>query len=171
MTKKPMLLGVLALSVAGGTFLLSNVATGAAFAATANMEAKNTAEGISKPVVGWIKIAAKVLNTTPQTLENELRAGQSIAQVAQNKGVSEQQVVNAIVRDLSAFIDKRVQSGMLAEEKANQLKAELPDRVKQMVEHKTNKKHSSARSDGAMSKSTTIRRGSHYERVSKFFVK
>lgn len=141
MVKKSLLLGTLALAVAGGAVAVSGVVTGPAGIASA-ADASSTAGASAKGVKGQqgplgevLKTVAQILNITPQELLKDLRSGQSISQVAQSKGVAEQQVIDAIVQDLSASIDKRVQAGKLTQEKADQLKAGLADRVKQMVEH------------------------------------
>lgn len=139
--KKSFLVGTLALAVLGGAAAISGVVTvpsGIAAAADPSSPAKAQAKGFGAhhgPLGGVLNTVAQILNVTPQELLKDLRQGQSIAQVAQSKGVAEQQVIDAIVKDLSASIDKRVQDGKLSQEKADQLKAGLPDRVKQMVEH------------------------------------
>ncbi|WP_170086606.1 hypothetical protein [Kyrpidia spormannii] len=138
--KKSLLYGALALAVAGGG--VAAAAAAAPFAVAADSTAPSGASQPNQAVHhprswgGILPTAAQVLNMPPQQLAQELRGGQSIAQVAQNKGVSEQEVIDAIVQKISATLDQRVQAGELTQQKADQIKAKLPDRVKKIVEHK-----------------------------------
>ncbi|MDI3257128.1 MAG: hypothetical protein QJR01_05315 [Kyrpidia sp.] len=140
--KKSLLYSALALAVVGGgTAAAAAVAAPLGVAAAADTST-STGSGAATPAAhharpggGILGTAAQVLQVTPQELLQDLRSGQSIAQVAQSKGVSEQQVIDAIVQKLSASVDQRVQNGKLTQDKANQIKANLPDQVKKMVEH------------------------------------
>lgn len=139
MVKRSLLYGALALAVAGGG--VAAVAAAAPFAVAADSTTSsgtgqpNQAAHHLQPWGGILPTAAQVLNMTPQQLAQELRGGQSIAQVAESKGVSEQQVIDAIVQKISATLDQRVQAGKLTQDKADQMKADLPARVKNIVEH------------------------------------
>lgn len=139
MVKRSLLYGALALAVAGGG--VAAVAAAAPFAVAADSTAPsgtgqpNQSVHAPRSWGGILPTAAQVLNMTPQQLAQELRGGQSIAQVAQSKGVSEQQVIDAVVQKISATLDQRVQAGKLTQEKSDQIKANLPDCVKKIVEH------------------------------------
>ncbi|ADG07761.1 hypothetical protein [Kyrpidia tusciae] len=138
--KKSLLYSALALAVAGGG---AAAVTAVAPFAVAAADTATTASGSTQPAQaehhqqwgGVLSTAAQVLGVTPQQLAQNLRSGQSIAQVAQSKGVSEQQVIDAIVQKISASIDQKVQSGKLSQDKAAQMKANLSARVKNIVEH------------------------------------
>ncbi|MCL6576956.1 hypothetical protein [Kyrpidia sp.] len=138
--KKSLLYSALALAVAGGG---AAAVTAAAPFAVAAADTATTASGSTQPAQaehhqpwgGVLSTAAQVLGVTPQQLAQNLRSGQSIAQVAQSKGVSEQQVIDAVVQKISASIDQKVQSGKLSQDKAAQMKANLSARVKNIVEH------------------------------------
>ena len=78
---------------------------------------------------------AKQLGLTPQDLLTELRSGKSLADVAKEKGVDEQAVIDGLVSAASTRIDQAVKDGKLAQDKADAMKAKLPDRIKALVEH------------------------------------
>jgi len=64
--------------------------------------------------------AAEVLGLTAEELRTELAAGKSIADVADEKGVDKQKVVDALVAAATARIDE--------------MKAQLPERMAELVE-------------------------------------
>lgn len=64
--------------------------------------------------------AAEVLGITAEELRAELRAGRSIAEVAEEKGVDKQKVIDALVASATARIDE--------------MKAALPERIAELVE-------------------------------------
>ena len=66
--------------------------------------------------------AAKVLGMTPQALRTELRSGKSIADVAKEKGVDVQKVIDAIVAQAKARLETEI--------------TKLPDQVTKIVNHK-----------------------------------
>ncbi|MEZ5142605.1 MAG: hypothetical protein R2726_08840 [Acidimicrobiales bacterium] len=63
----------------------------------------------------------------------ELRSGKSIADVAQEKGVPLDTIVNDLVGKVDARIDEAVTNGKLTQEKADQLKAKVPERIDTLV--------------------------------------
>ena len=81
-----------------------------------------------------LSVAASTIGIDVRDLVKELRSGQSIAADAQDHGVSERAVVDAIVGDLSTQIDQAVAAGKLTAERADTIKSRLPDRVQHFVE-------------------------------------
>lgn len=77
-----------------------------------------------------------LLKVDAATLQNDLKSGKSLADIAAAKGVSEQQVIDLLVKQQTQRIDQAVQAGKVTSDKASQFKAKLPERVKQMVEQK-----------------------------------
>jgi hypothetical protein len=77
-----------------------------------------------------------LLKIDDATLKQELKAGKSLADIAGEKKVPEQQVIDLLVKDSSQRIDKSVQTGKIAQDKATQMKAKLPDQIKKNVERK-----------------------------------
>jgi polyhydroxyalkanoate synthesis regulator phasin len=78
---------------------------------------------------------AKQLGMDPQDLLTELRSGKSIADVATAKGIDPQTIIDGLVGSAGAQIDQAVKDGKLAQDKADAMKAKLPDRIKALVEH------------------------------------
>ena len=80
-----------------------------------------------------VPAAAEALGLTGSELNEELRAGKSIAQVAQERGVDVQVVIDARVTAHTERIDEAVAEGRLTEEQAAEKKAALAERVTEMV--------------------------------------
>jgi len=132
MASKKTLLGAAAFSAAlaaggvAGALLGTPSTSGAQDGTTSSTTA--TANGTERPIhpmrhprAEVLKVAADTLGMTPADLLKELRAGKSIADVAQEKGVPEQTVVDAIVADAKAKLEAEIQK--------------LPDQVTRAVEH------------------------------------
>ena len=81
------------------------------------------------------KVAADTIGVPPAELLSDLKAGQSVADVANAKGVPVETVVNAIVQDASQRVDQAVTNGKLTQEQADKIKAALPARVDKAVNH------------------------------------
>jgi ribosomal protein S20 len=77
--------------------------------------------------------AAQALNLSVDDLRSQLRDGKTIAQVAQDKNVDVQKVIEAMVADATARIDQKVQEGELTSEQANERKSNLQDRITKLV--------------------------------------
>jgi hypothetical protein len=78
--------------------------------------------------------AAKALGVTAEQLRTELTAGTSLADVAKAHGVAEQTVIDALVADGEAHLADAVTAGRLTQAEADAKKADLPARIKQLVE-------------------------------------
>jgi uncharacterized protein YidB (DUF937 family) len=77
-----------------------------------------------------------LLKTDKNTLEKELESGKSLADVAAEKGVSKQQVVDLLTNLRTQQIDQLVKDGKLTQAKADQIKSKLNDQVTKLVDHK-----------------------------------
>ncbi len=80
-----------------------------------------------------IKDAAGVIGIAPKDLAAALKDGQSVAEVATAHNVNPQTVIDKLVADAGARLDKAVADGKLTQEKADKAKAALPDRVTKLV--------------------------------------
>lgn len=80
-----------------------------------------------------LMIAAQVLGMEPPDLLAELRAGKSVADVAQEKGVALDDIVNAILERKVERLNQLVTDGRLTQEQADILIALERDRVTQML--------------------------------------
>lgn len=79
-------------------------------------------------------VAAEALGMSEDELRTALAEDDtSIADVAEAEGVDVQTVIDALVADAGARIDEAVADGELASDRAEEIKAELPDRVTEMV--------------------------------------
>jgi ribosomal protein S20 len=80
-----------------------------------------------------LKVAADTIGITPEELRQAVQGGQTVAQVAQSKGVDPQQVTDAIVSSATSKIDEAVTAGRLDEARATKLKEKLPQAVDRLV--------------------------------------
>jgi hypothetical protein len=78
--------------------------------------------------------AAGALGVTEAELRSALEEGKSIADVAEEQGVAVQEVVDALVAAATERLDQAVEDGRLEEDRAEEIKAALPERVAAMVE-------------------------------------
>jgi hypothetical protein len=69
--------------------------------------------------------AAKALNVTSTELQTQLRSGQTLAQLAQAHGTTEQAVVNAALAAAKTQLDQNVASGALTQAQADTIYAQL----------------------------------------------
>jgi hypothetical protein len=77
--------------------------------------------------------AATALNMTADELRTELEGGKTIAQVAGEKSVDVQTVIDAMVADASARLDQAVADGKLTSDEAAQRKADLANHIADFV--------------------------------------
>jgi hypothetical protein len=66
--------------------------------------------------------AAGAIGVSEDELRTALRSGQSIAQVAQSKGVDVQKVIDAVVADARTRLAEKVQAGDLTQAQADEIK-------------------------------------------------
>jgi hypothetical protein len=81
-----------------------------------------------------LKPAADVLGMSVADVRKALRDGTTLAELAQQKGKSEDAVVQALTKDATARIDQAVKAGKLDKTKADELKARVDEGVKTFVE-------------------------------------
>jgi len=77
--------------------------------------------------------AAKALGVSTDELRRQLQGGKTIAQVAEDRNVDEQKVIDAMVKDAEEHLDQAVQDGKLTADQANERKANLQDRITSLV--------------------------------------
>ncbi len=78
-------------------------------------------------------IAAQVLGMDAPDLWSELQAGKSVAQVADEKGIPLDDIVNAILEPKSGRLNQLVSEGRLTQEQADTLLAMARERVEDML--------------------------------------
>ena len=121
-----------------GSLGLASLDVGVANAATPTTSAAPAADHAGHPLLRRLrhyefKVAADTIGVKPAELRSDLKAGQSVADVAGSKGVSVDTVVNAVVKDASAKIDQAVTNGKLTQAQADAAKAKLPAQVTKLV--------------------------------------
>ena len=91
-----------------------------------------------------IKDASGVIGITSEDLVSQLKAGQSIAQVATAHGVDPQTVIDKLVTDANARIDQAVTDGKIPADKAAEIKGKVTERVTKLVNRVFDGKHKGA---------------------------
>jgi hypothetical protein len=78
---------------------------------------------------------AKALGITTDELQNDLRDGQSIADIAKAKNVDLATIADALVKDAQSKLDQAVQDEQLTQEQADRIAAGLKERITDLLEH------------------------------------
>ncbi len=81
-----------------------------------------------------LKEVAKDLGMAPKDLLTELRSGKTINQVAQEKGVPSQTIVDDLVGKVDARVDKAVSEGKLTQQQGDTIKAKAPERIAKLMD-------------------------------------
>ena len=76
---------------------------------------------------------AKTLGLTTEQLYDERAAGKTLAQIAKDKGVSEQQLTDVILAELKQFTDQAVKDGRITQAQADWVQAQAKARVPLML--------------------------------------
>ena len=76
-----------------------------------------------------VKLVADTLGVTVDDVRAALKSGQSITEYTQSLGKDPQTVKDALVNGADKLIDKALAEGYIDENRANELKAKVPDRV------------------------------------------
>lgn len=92
--------------------------------------------GRGGPAFGGLGAAAKVLGLTPEALRTELSGGKSLADVAGEKNIPRDTLINSLVADAETRLTDRVKSGDVTQAQADQRKADLRARVTTLVDRK-----------------------------------
>jgi hypothetical protein len=85
---------------------------------------------------GAVKASAKVIGIQPKELAQDLKNGQSVADVAKAHNVDPQKVIDTLVTDANARVDEAVKNGNLTQKRADALKKRIPDAVDKFVNHR-----------------------------------
>ena len=75
-----------------------------------------------------------LLKTDEDTLRNELKSGKTLAQIAQERGVDKQKVIDLLVTQQKARLDEAVKAGKLTEDQAKRWREGLQERTRQIVD-------------------------------------
>lgn len=80
-----------------------------------------------------LDVAAQALGMTTDELHTALKGGQTLAQVASDKGVNVQVVIDALVASATNHINEEVTSGEITQAQADEKLANVTDRVTERV--------------------------------------
>lgn len=83
---------------------------------------------------GHLDAAAEAIGTTVEELRTALEGGQSLAQVAESKGVSRDDLVAALVAEAEEHLAEHVANGDITQAQADERKADLAERVDELVD-------------------------------------
>ena len=78
----------------------------------------------------------ELLNIDEDTLKSELKAGKSLVEIAKERGVSEQQLKEHMIKQMTQRIDEGVKNGRIPADKAEQIKENMQQRVSDMINGK-----------------------------------
>lgn len=70
---------------------------------------------------------SQLLNMEQADLLTELKAGKSLLDIAKDKGISEQTLIDTIKAQINSTIDEKVKQGYLTEDQAKELKTTLDE--------------------------------------------
>jgi hypothetical protein len=124
--------------VAGSFGVASLTSTSVAGAQTVDSSSAAAHPGLRQLRRAEFKVAAGTIGVKPAELRGDIKAGQSVADVATAHGVSVDDVVNAVVQNADAKLDHAVTTGKITQAQDDQIKAKLPARVTTLVNaHRT----------------------------------
>lgn len=83
----------------------------------------------------------KLLKIDEPTFKQEIDSGKSLGQIATAHHVSQQDIVNLMVKQMSQHIDKELAEGKLTNEQANEMKQHSAEKVQKMIDHPMMKHH------------------------------
>jgi uncharacterized protein YidB (DUF937 family) len=79
--------------------------------------------------------SAKIVGVSPKDLRADLKGGQTLAQVANAKGISTPTLVTDLTKDVDAAIQKGVTAGKITQANATKVEAKVPAAVTKAVNH------------------------------------
>ncbi len=80
-----------------------------------------------------LDVAATTIGVAPDVLRSAVNNGRSISAVAADAGVPSDLVVDAVVRDANAKVDRAVADGRMASDRASMLRNRLPNWAEKLV--------------------------------------
>lgn len=82
-----------------------------------------------------IETLAETLGITEDELRAELEAGATLEEVITSNGSTVAEVVDALVAEMQTKLDEAVADGRITQERADEILANLPDRLTEMIEN------------------------------------
>ena len=133
------------LAILGGTLGFALTDAGTANAATTAAQQAVTQDAPAGH--GWLRHhrhelrkeaateVAKDLGISVDTLKTDLKAGQSVAQIAESKGIAPSTVINDLVKQVDARVEKAVTNDVITPDFAKKVEAKVPAVVTKAVNH------------------------------------
>ena len=84
----------------------------------------------------WLDPIAQALGVTTDELQNDLRNGQSIADIAKSKNVDLGTVADAVVKEVQSKLDQAVSDKKLTQDQADHIVANLKEHVTDLLNGK-----------------------------------
>jgi uncharacterized protein (DUF433 family) len=116
----------------GGVMLLGPAGADAPDAMTTASATATSGPGDTPCPAGFAGVA-DTIGISTKDLRAALRKGQTIAEIAQAHGANPQDVIDALVADGTARLDRAVENGVIDQTTADDRKATLPDRAAKLV--------------------------------------
>ncbi len=116
--------------------LLGSVLVGSALAAPGTPTPPTNTNGWYGygPIGGYdLDRVANLLGVTPQDLTTQLQQGNTLVQIAQGKGVTDQQLIDTLTGPYKDELALRVKYGYLTQDQADGLVQQMTDRVKTAI--------------------------------------
>ena len=126
--------GLLIVAVAGT--ILAAGPTGTGNNSTGTTACTNCGGGFGQGA-GVDEAVTKLLGMTEEQIQAERQAGKSLVQIAATKNVSETALINAVMADKQAAVQKLLAAGTITQAQADQRIAQMTERVKLAVNRTT----------------------------------
>lgn len=127
--KKLLLIGGLS------SVLLVTLIVGVAFATENSNPASSTVCGVCRGVGGnAMSAVSDLLNMNADEIVAERQNGQSLADIAENKGIDKDKLVDTISDARKAQLQERVEAGQLTQEQAEKIADGIKQRVQERVD-------------------------------------
>ncbi len=83
-----------------------------------------------------VQAVAGKLNLTPQQIQDQLKSGKSLAEIASAQGVSRDDLKSDITTAVDQQVDKAVTDGKITQTRADQIKSNLSSKLDQIIDQK-----------------------------------
>ncbi|MGE7186118.1 hypothetical protein ACQKKK_19745 [Peribacillus sp. NPDC006672] len=82
------------------------------------------------------------LNITDQEYTNSIKAGKTMAEIAENQGISKQSLVNFLSKEMTAQLDKQLNEGKINKESHEHIKSNLNSTIQHDINYRFQKPNS-----------------------------
>jgi lambda repressor-like predicted transcriptional regulator len=79
------------------------------------------------------EIVSELLNMTPEEIREGFQSGSTLAELAEDRGVATEDLVDALVADARARVDAKLESGAITEEQADSILENMKERIEDRV--------------------------------------